>query len=75
MQKNKNEHIFSKREDTFVHTKRFQLKIKAEENISCFSKKGKVVQKNTLFFFCFLFWCGIFLHQKIKKRNKTADDT
>ena len=40
--KNKNEHIFSKREKTFLHTKRFQLKIKAEKSISCFSKKRKV---------------------------------
>ena len=32
--KNKNEQIFSKREKTFLHTKRFQLKIKAEKSIS-----------------------------------------
>ena len=33
---------FSKIEKTFSHTKRFQLKIKAEENICFFKKKGKV---------------------------------
>ena len=49
--KNKNENIFSKREKTFVHTKRFQLKIKAEKNISCFfKKKEKRLIKRTFFF-------------------------
>ena len=65
MQKNKNENTFSKREDTFLPMKRFQFKMKAEKNISCFffffkkkekvhqknTFKGKVYQKNTIFLF------------------------
>ena len=36
----KNETCF-REEETFLHTKRFQLKIKTEKNISCFFKKKK----------------------------------
>ena len=63
-QKNKNENIFSKREETFVHTKRFQLKIRRRKTFLVFQKKrkvdqknifflGKVFQKNTIFLFFF----------------------
>ena len=60
----KNENMFSKREETFLATKRFQFKIKAEKNFF-FLKKGKgsskehilkkerAYQKNTFFLFSF----------------------
>ena len=60
----------------------------AEKNISCFSKKkrerlikrilffGKVYQKNTIFSVFFFFGVFFFVQKKkLKKRNKTADET
>ena len=72
--------FFRKERTPFLLTKRFQLKIKAEKNISCFFKiKGKVDQKNTFYkerfkrtlFFLFSFWC-FFFDKKTKEEKQNS---
>ena len=89
MQKNNNENFCSKREDAFLaHEKVLAQDQGGEKHFLFFKKKKrKVDQKNTflkerfikrthVFSVFFFFWCIFSLHQKkLKKRNKTADET
>ena len=76
-------HFFEKREETFLLTKRVQLKIKAEKTFLVFSKKkkrGKVDPKNTFYkekfkkntFFLFSFWWNFFFDKKTKEEKQNS---
>ena len=81
MQKPRMNTFFRKERTPFLLTNRVQLKMKARKHFLFFQKKEERLIKRTHFFIWkglkehFLFGVFSFFTIKLKKRNKTADET